>query len=429
MKIIGKNSFISRRVESGLITSSAISQIIAFLFQLCSARLYSPDVFGEYVIYLSIIGVASVVATGKYDTAILTTNTDADSRLLLLLSFFISTLYCSVLLAISIIALRIFFIISDLPFLELLPLSIVGLYFVILTQILTAYLSRHEEYRVISYNQLLQSIFVGVSAIALGYFNFHDGLIYSHIISVIFASGFLILKTYPVLISFGESNKNLNGYLLFDVAKRYQKFPKYTMAQALVGQISTQMIPILIQSIYSTYVIGQYYLAYKLFAAPITMVSSSLSRVYTSEAANYYYNNRLYIYMLTKRRFLNLLIWSMSAGLIIYFISSYIVEFVYGDKWSYAGVLAKIIIPYLAVDFVVTPFMNLFLVAKLNKFYLIWDLLRGGSVLLLTFIAFKLDISATNFYSIQSTIFIIFLSAMGFLIYSKKSLLWNEVRY
>jgi O-antigen/teichoic acid export membrane protein len=102
---------------------------------------------------------------------------------------------------------------------------------------------------------------------------------------------------------------------------------------------------------------------------------------------------------------------------------------VYGDKWSYAGVLAKIIIPYLAVDFVVTPFMNLFLVAKLNKFYLIWDLLRGGSVLLLTFIAFKLDISATNFYSIQSTIFIIFLSAMGFLIYSKKSLLWNEVRY
>ncbi|MBQ2542370.1 MAG: oligosaccharide flippase family protein, partial [Bacteroidales bacterium] len=53
-----------------LVSGTAIAQIILMLFQLVLRRLYSPEVFGAFSVYMSIVGILVILSTMRYELAV-----------------------------------------------------------------------------------------------------------------------------------------------------------------------------------------------------------------------------------------------------------------------------------------------------------------------------------------------------------------------
>src|SRR5450759_598427 len=85
------------RSASVLITGTVIAQLISILLQPVLRRFFSPETFGTYSVYLSIVGIITVISSLRYDDAIVLPKNDKESANVLFLSL-ISNFIISVLL-------------------------------------------------------------------------------------------------------------------------------------------------------------------------------------------------------------------------------------------------------------------------------------------------------------------------------------------
>lgn len=77
-----------------LSTGTVISQIIVVAVSPLLTRLYSSSDFGVYALYLAIASVVTVIATGRYELAIVLPKADEDAAHLILLSLIINFCVC-----------------------------------------------------------------------------------------------------------------------------------------------------------------------------------------------------------------------------------------------------------------------------------------------------------------------------------------------
>ena len=87
-KIINNSDF-SKNVFT-LFTGQLVAQTIAFAVGFVITRLYSPEQLGLYATFVAITTILSIVATGRYDAAIVVEEDDKKISALWLLSFLIS---------------------------------------------------------------------------------------------------------------------------------------------------------------------------------------------------------------------------------------------------------------------------------------------------------------------------------------------------
>ena len=73
-----------------LMTGTALAQALAVLASPVLTRLYRPEDFGILALFMSIVGILSVVACWRYETAIVLTEKDEDATNLLALSIMIT---------------------------------------------------------------------------------------------------------------------------------------------------------------------------------------------------------------------------------------------------------------------------------------------------------------------------------------------------
>lgn len=71
---------------AGLFSGVFAARLIPALFALVIARIYSPDNFGEFVFFLSIASLLSIVVNGGYEGALLLADTPAEKNNIIMLS-------------------------------------------------------------------------------------------------------------------------------------------------------------------------------------------------------------------------------------------------------------------------------------------------------------------------------------------------------
>ena len=101
MKIIlHKTDFIKNTLT--LMTGTALAQVVPIVISPILTRLYSPEEYGTLALFTAIVGICSVVATLRYELAIMLPDNDGDSVRIVILSIGIAFLL-SVLLAVIIL--------------------------------------------------------------------------------------------------------------------------------------------------------------------------------------------------------------------------------------------------------------------------------------------------------------------------------------
>ncbi|MBX2827777.1 MAG: oligosaccharide flippase family protein [Flavobacteriaceae bacterium] len=364
-KIFRKSEF-ARNVAT-LVTGTAIAQAIPILISPILTRLYSPEDFGVFALYLSIASVIAVIATGRYEFAITLPPKDEDAVQIVWLSGII--VFCVALVTLGIVLLFHDPIVNALgnerigPWLYFIPLTIVfsGGY-----QIFNYWFNRQRAYAKLSKTRVLQTTTSSSTNLIIGFSTKAGatGLVLGNILgqlatSLYFLSSFLRI---PLKVS-----KRLNKSEVKAMAKRYKDFPIYDAPASFCNIASNQITHIFFNSFFSAVISGHYYLVQKIFNAPINLLAGAVQDVFKMEIVTVH-NDKGDTRGLFLRTLKKLFLLAVIPTLLIYFFAEDVFTFVFGKEWSVAGKYVKILTPVFFIRFLSFPLSYMLYVAEKQKY-------------------------------------------------------------
>jgi len=370
-------------------TGTTIAQAVPFVLSPIITRIYSPEDFGVFALYMGILSLVGVIVTARYEIAIVLPKDDKDA---------INTLALSVIITIAmtiIVSLIIIFFKNEIlnlfnandidNIIYWIPISLllIGLY-----NSFNYWSNRHKRFGDISKSRILKSLGTGTGQISLGYFRLYGGMIFGNIIGSLISVGFLIRKFF--------SNKD--NLLLYNIklssmksqAIKYKDFPLVNSFHVFSDVAKTSLSTILIASFFGSAVLGFYALSIRVLQTPLGIIGSSFGQV-LYQKFNITKDNDESVYKIAKNTLIKLFIIALPIFSILYFIAPELFSFVFGEKWRIAGEYTKILLPYLFANFLVSPISQLPIIFNKQKTFFYLSLIANIGVPLIIYIGFKLN--------------------------------------
>jgi O-antigen/teichoic acid export membrane protein len=348
-------------------TGTTIAQAIPIAISPILTRLYTPEDFGMFALYMSVASVISVVATGRYELAIMLPKKDEDAinivALSILISFFVS--FMALLIVFSFNA-QITSLLGNpeiSSWLYFIPLSVflTGVY-----QSFNYWSNRKKEYKRLATSRVIQSGATATTNLGMGFGGFgSSGLILGGVLGQGVATAFLGRLVIKEDIKVFQKIKKLK---IFALGKRYKKLPIFNLPNALIDSFRLSGIMILIAKFFTTATLGQFSLAWKMVQIPMSLIGASLSQVFFQKVAS---AKKSDLNSLIKRYLTKALLVSTPIFLIIYFFATDIFIVVFGENWKLAGEVASIMSPWLLLNFLTTPMANIFIILNRQEIVLI----------------------------------------------------------
>lgn len=332
-----------------LMTGNIIAQAIPIAITPILTRLYTPYDFGVLALFMSLIAVLGVIANGKFEQAIMLPKKEIESLNLVYLSVLISTFFALFLLIIILfLKKQIAFILGE-PTIENWLFFVPVLVFMVgVFNSLKLYRVRNKNFKQVSVSLVSKSSGLAFTQLFIGIFRSGVfGLIMGQLVSYLAGISSLIMSNRNK----GSIIKTFDITLIKELAKKHQRFPKYSLPSSLLNSISLNSINFLIVAFFTTSILGFYTIARKLLSLPSVIIGESINQVYfqkLSETKNDG-GNVLQVFNDYIRR---LILISLPIFTIAYFTIEPLFTFILGSDWSVAGQFAKILVPLACIRLV-----------------------------------------------------------------------------
>jgi O-antigen/teichoic acid export membrane protein len=357
-KINLKSSFVRNVLV--LTTGTTIAQAIALAITPILTRIYSPEEFGVFSIYMAIAGLLAIVATGRYEHAIMLQPEDEDAAgivgLIALIALFISiVILIALLIADEGIAQLLFNDGSQKNLLYFLPASILisGC-----AQALNYWSNRKSKYKLMASSRVLRTFAAGSSQLSLSITGLNKiGLICGYVIGQTVLVGTLWQKNVPNILKI-KSNITLSK--IKSLAKRYSDFPKYDLPASIFNQGSQQFLVIFFGIAFGSEVAGYYGLTQRVLSVPIAFIGTAVLDVFKQRASESFVSTgscrHIYVKVLKI-----LLVLSFIPFTLLFLYGEELFSFVFGREWSLSGSYAQILAFMLLFRFVSSPLSSIYL--------------------------------------------------------------------
>jgi O-antigen/teichoic acid export membrane protein len=371
-------------------TGATIAQAIPVALSPILTRIYTPEDFGVFALFIAITSIFGTIANGRYELAIVLPKKDEDAINIFALGFIITTLI-SLILFILVVIFNDYFaqLFNNEEIAIWLYVVPVSVFFTGIFNILNYFNNRKKQYKDLAKAMIIKSIVAAITQISVGLVkNGATGLISGQVISQFFANTRLLLS----IIKDKALVSKISKIKMIAMAKRYKSFPKYSMWAGLSNALTHNLTSILISTFYSITTLGVYGLVQKVLGAPLTLIGGSIGQVFYQQAAKEKQKTGKSIkaYNSTLKKLI-------SIGLpffgVLFFVIEDLFAFVYGEEWRMGGVYAQILIPLYLIRFVVSPISAINPVYLKNKLGLYWQV---GLLALQVIILY-----AANLYSID----------------------------
>lgn len=354
---------------------TGVAQIIPVVISPILTRIYTPEDFGKYGIYLAIVGILTPVITLRYELAIML-NVENRERKYIMHTAIYTTIIISFVILLIITALKVLsvhlhhenLLLNDLL---LIPLSLIliGLY-----QSLYYWNNKEGNYKLISSSNIFRSAIVALFTIIFGYYNYgYSGLVY----------GFIIAQIIQLIYIYSKSNFTIDNssYLsrkrIFVILKKYSNYPKYSSASAIIQSVSSQSPIVVLESLFNSKISGFYYFGQKIINVPITFIGRAVGTVYYKDIADNIDNEILKLNII-KKYYYNLHVLIIPVMAVLFFFGDEIFKVVFGLEWEVAGTYVILMVPWITYNFIALPFIYNFeilnkqdLLTKLNSIALL----------------------------------------------------------
>ena len=335
--------------------------LISFLAAPILSRLYTPDEFGRFGVFLSVTVIISTWATLGYEAAIVPAKSDDEASKILTLTTL--ALFINSLITVGLVYLA-QILKPDLTAkysLWLAPLAVLSNGAVI---ILTFWNNRYENYSRISISRAAVPFMSSLTQIAL--FRLKSlGLIVGIIWGKFFSTFFLLKR-----LRFSKDFKSILA-----TAKRLYRYPTYYLGSSLLNVVSQYIPIILLEWLFSSAVSGSYTFVTRILFTPLRLVGVSFGQVFFREVSG---KENAEIKRVTVKTMTVLIRLAIPFSLMFLFGGRELFETVFGQKWNYAGFIAQIFSPWTMMVFVTSPLTFLFIVLERQKDFFLFNLLLLG---------------------------------------------------
>jgi len=387
IKTLGnKNSFLSHVVT--LTSGTVIAQFITIAASPVLTRLYSPEDMGVLASFMAVAMILGIVASGRYDAAIVLPKKESDATAVAFLGIIIAV-FLGILVSI------VFGIFRDslAPILGMqhIPrsfLSLTGLVVFLtgLEQVLKRLSIRGRKFKVLASTQVTQQLGANGVKIGLGFLNAGAGGLF---IGTIFGH---LLRCGKLVWS--ERGRFFNRsavpslQTILHMGKKYKKFPLFSSWSTLLNTASSQIPVILFATLFSPAVAGYYALSNRILNLPMVLIGRSVSDVFIEKAARTR-NEPDELRRITTTIFNKLLLISSICMSFMTFYGNRVFPLVFGDNWLEAGKYAQWLSLYIIFQFSFSPISVLFSVLERQGEGFIWNGFLFITRVLSILIAFK----------------------------------------
>lgn len=395
-----KNIFI---VSSG----NLISRLIVLLATPLITRLYTPEDYGVFSVFLSITAVLGSIATLRYAVAIPIATEEKNGISLLNLCFIITislSLICTLFIFLFGNYFTEIYSITELnPYLFLIPLILLGQGFY---EALNNWAIRGKKFKLITRTKISQGISSTLIKVGFGYLALIPlGLFIGKIADTFSGIGSLLLSFLKEKPRF---YKNFSWQKLKFVAVKYKKFPLIQTWSNLLMTLASQLPIFFVGVFYGSNVVGLFALAMAMISLPITLIGKSIAQVYYAEISNYGTKNPQKIYDLTLSIMKNMLKISLFPVIILIIFGPWMFSLFFGFEWYDSGIYARYFSVNIILSLILIPIINIFNVYEKQEVQLKLNIIRVIFVAIVFYICHYLDFNAKSaiiFYSLFMAIF------------------------
>ena len=327
-----------------LLSSNAIAQIIVFVAYPFITRLYSPEIFGVFNLFLVIVGILKLLTTGQYELAIVLPESDKKASALFHLSLLL-TVGISLFFFIFIIlfggSITVFFhqeqLASFLPYLPI-YLLLSGFW-----QTMNYYFVRHKKYYNLGVYSITQSVIGSATKCLLGFKGFlFFGLLWGQLLGQLLAT----LTSIMLGKSTFKHLKQWDKKEIAVVAETYSNFPKYQLPHALLNMFAANLPVLLLSFYFDMEKIGLFSMALTIGLTPVTLFSNSICQVMFRKMSELVQNKEKIKHICFN--FCKMcLIFILPFFILFMFVPDSFFTVLFGEKWTGVGFYFKCMLPCL----------------------------------------------------------------------------------
>lgn len=375
-------------------TGTTIAQVIPILASPVLSRLYQPSDFGTFGVYTSITAIAAVIATGKYELAIILPKDDEDSINIIALTVCVSLIVNSILFLLFLFFKRDIILLLKNEglsnFLLFVPLTI---FLMSIYQSLTYWNNRRKNYKRMSVNRVIQSGSTAGFNICMGVGRYiRGGLIYGTIIGQALSTLFLGCSFFK-----GERDllKNIKLSRIKEMAARYKKFPKTTTLSAFVNSFFNNGRYLILGFVLESGILGQLLLSFRVLAIPVTIIGDSFADILFQRMSVWNNSDASMEETFAKLKKIMLVLMAIAVFpvLVLFAFGEHIISFVFGNQWTLAGKFSSYLAISIFFQFIASPFCRVFFVIEKHSLYFLWEIMRTIIVFVPIFILGRLNYS------------------------------------
>jgi len=402
------NGFV--RSVSVLVGGTAFAQFLMVLILPLLTRFYSPADFTVLAVYASILGIFASIACLRLEIAIPIPESDEDAVNLLALALFFATIFGLFWGAL------VWFFSDELtmltgqpafePFLWLVPLGVwlSGSY-----SALQFWATREKQFSLIAKTRISQATGSATIQVGLGWVSITPlGLLLGQLVnsgSGVIGLGASIWRHHRDTLHLIRPRKML------DVLRVYQRYPRYSILEALANNGNIQIPILIIASLAAGPEAGFLMLATRIMAAPVGLVGGAISQVYLSRAPEEKRQGQLGIF--TGNIIGGLLRTGVGPIFFIGTIAPVIFPPVFGAEWARAGDIITWMSPWFVMQFLASPISMVLHINNRQKTAVVLQvvglIMRVGAVLFAayaapSYIVESYAVSSFAFYSIYFSV-------------------------
>ena len=357
-----------------VLRGSLAAQAIGFATLPLLARLYTPEVFGRYQIFLSVLSFLVLSASLRYEVPILNADTDARAFSLAKLCFTINMITTAVTLAACGL---LHFVAPDLvaklgATLWLLPVALlVGGAF----QTTTYLLLRSHALGESAAAKSVQALGYATFASGLGWLRMTNlGLVVADVFAKVLALGYVLgrmIRKDPRYRLW--TKREHSGSLLL---AEYRDYPLVSLPGVLLNNLGGTLTPLFMFGLFGAATAGQYTLVERCLSLPVSVIAQAVAQAYIAAFSTSLRDSPASSSELFSKVLATLLKVGVLPAVTLTIFGREIFELVFGATWSTAGRFSQSMAPMLLASFLVSPVDMSLQMLKKQRLNFVWHLLR-----------------------------------------------------
>lgn len=358
---------------------------IGFLFTPFIARLFPPEEYGVFALFMSIVGNLSLMSTLGLTNAIILPKQREEFRSLIQLIFISICSISIIVLLVSILLWFFFFeLIERFNLVETIWLIVP---FMILGSLLQTFHSWNVREKMFTRNVLAK--IVGITSgktTTLMYGIYYVGNAAGLMV------GEAVVRLLDLIVVSSRRIKTLKNYLFFDffylkkTLFNYRNYPLFILPSSWLTLFIYEIPLYLMMYNFSSESTGHFAMANGILGIPLMLIGQSSASVFLQKSKELNDSEKNHLALFTSRFVFALVLLSIVPFGLLFGFGQLIFEFVLGEQWSEAGVYSQHLSIYFMLRLISFPLSVLFRVLRREKTYFRLNLLLFLGVVLILFL-------------------------------------------